>query len=104
MLGTQGSLSSQISIRETRGVKHTVLSLQRKKWITCLLPRRLGMEVVESLVTSALSVGQATSGSPRFPQTGPEVINKLVTSALFVGPGHACPFSLDPYKQNQSGY
>lgn len=50
------SLSSQISTRETKNVKQAGLSLQRKKHFACFLPRRLGMAVVNSLVTSELSV------------------------------------------------
>lgn len=50
------------------------------------------MEVFESLVTSALSVGQATSGSLKFPQTGPEVINKLGDLCTICRAGQYLPF------------
>lgn len=43
------SLSSQISSKETKNVKQAGLSLQRKKHSACFLPRRLGMDVVNSL-------------------------------------------------------
>lgn len=62
----QSSLCSQISTRETWNAKHTALSLQRKRCIICFLPRRLGMDVVISLVSSMLSVGP---GHIRLPQT-----------------------------------
>lgn len=48
MLGTQKSLCSQMSMKETRNAKH-VGFLQRKKCITYFLPRRLGVEVVNQL-------------------------------------------------------
>lgn len=35
--------------RETRNIKHTELSLQRKRCIACFLSSRLGMEVINSL-------------------------------------------------------
>lgn len=44
----------------------TELSLQRNTWLTCFLHRRLGMDVVNSLVTSALLV---QSGHTWLPQT-----------------------------------
>ena len=40
----------------TRNVKHAGLSVQRKRYMTYFLPTRFGMDVVNSLVTSALSV------------------------------------------------
>lgn len=40
------------SRRGTKIVKHPGLSLQRERGITCFLPRRLGADVVYSLVTS----------------------------------------------------
>lgn len=52
----QRSLSSQISTRRTWKIKHTGLSFQRKRHITCCLPRMLGAGVVNSLVTVTLPV------------------------------------------------
>lgn len=49
-------LCSGTSTRETGNVKHVVLSLQRDRFITGFLPRRLVGEVVDSPVTSVLSV------------------------------------------------
>lgn len=51
MLGAQKSLCSQIRTRETRTIKHEGLALQQKKCVTCFLPRQLGLDVVDSLVT-----------------------------------------------------
>lgn len=56
MQETCRSLYSQISTREIRNANHTGLSLQRDGSLTCLLPRSLGMQVVNRLVTSVLSV------------------------------------------------
>lgn len=55
-------MCSQTSIKKTRNVKHTGLSLQRGSYITCLPPRMLGVDVVNSLMISVLCVvcGQAT--------------------------------------------
>ena len=50
------SLCSRTSIRKTRNVKHTGLSLQRERCITCFMHRKLGVDKVSSLVTFALSV------------------------------------------------
>jgi hypothetical protein len=46
----------QINTRETNNACHSGLSLQRKRYITCLHPKRLGMDVVYSLVLSAITV------------------------------------------------
>lgn len=48
-----GSLCSQISTKGTKSIKHTRLSLHRKM-DTAFLPRKLGMNVVNSLVTSSI--------------------------------------------------
>lgn len=45
------SLCSQISSMEIRNVKHSGLSLQRQRYITCFLPRNVGIYRVNSLVT-----------------------------------------------------
>lgn len=50
------TLCSQISSRETRNVKHAELSLQKKRGLTCFLPRMLGVKEVNSPVTSEISV------------------------------------------------
>lgn len=52
--GAQRSLSSQIRTRRTWNIKHTGLSFQRKRPITCCLPRMLAAGVVNSLVTFTL--------------------------------------------------
>lgn len=59
-------LCSPRSTGETRNVKHVELALQRNTWLTCFLHRRLRMDVVNSLVTSALPVW---SGHTWLPQT-----------------------------------
>lgn len=51
MQETCRSLYSQISTREIRNVNHTGLSLQREGSLTCLLPRSLGMQVVNRLLS-----------------------------------------------------
>lgn len=48
------SLCSQASTRGAGNVKHAGLSLQRERCTTRFLPRRLGTEVVNCLVTFAL--------------------------------------------------
>ena len=50
----QRSLCSQMRTRETRNVKHTELSLQRERCITCFLTRRPRMNVINCLVIFAL--------------------------------------------------
>lgn len=50
------SLCSQINTRETRNVKHIWMFLQRKRCIISFLPRILGMDEVNNLVISVLSV------------------------------------------------
>lgn len=52
--GAQRSLNSQINTSRTWDIKHTGLSFQRKRPITCCLPRMLGAGVVNSLVTFTL--------------------------------------------------
>lgn len=42
--------------QENQEVKHRELSLQREGCVTYYLPRRLGADVVNSLVTSVLSL------------------------------------------------
>lgn len=39
-----------------KNVNQAELSLQRERCITCFLPRRLGVKVLEEVVTSELSV------------------------------------------------
>lgn len=61
------SLCSQVSIRRTKYVKHTGLSLQKEGGITCHLPRRLGTGVVNNLVTCEICVTKTTSDLPPDP-------------------------------------
>lgn len=56
---------SGISIRKSMHVKHTGLSLQRKRWIMCFPPRRLRVDMINSLVTSVVSAWSGHTGSPR---------------------------------------
>lgn len=110
--GTERFLCSQISNQKTRFVKHTVLSLQRKRCIICFPPRRLGIDVINSLVTPVLSLRLSLHlASPvsyvylviflrlsvnrnnlygryyiYFTNVRAEVVNSLVTFALSVGP------------------
>ena len=50
----------------TRNVKQEGLSLQRERYITCFLLRRLGKEVINGLLTSVLSVWPGLMSSYRF--------------------------------------
>lgn len=58
-------LCSQLSSGKTRNVGYTGVSLQMEECVTCFQPRRLGMDVTNGLVTSALSVQTVYTGSPR---------------------------------------
>lgn len=68
-------MSSQISTREKRNVKHTGFSLHKKIYIITFLPRRLDMEVVNSQDIPA-PILTLTNQS--------KVGNILVTFVLFV--------------------
>lgn len=59
------SSGSQINTRKTRNVKHVVLTLQRSRYITYFSPKKLGMEMVNSMVPCALSLWLAHTGSLR---------------------------------------
>jgi hypothetical protein len=54
----QRSWGSHRSTQGTRNVRHAELSLQRERCVTGFLPRKLGVEAANSLVTFVLSVWQ----------------------------------------------
>lgn len=51
-----GPCAHRKALREPKNVKHTCLSIQRKRWITCYLPRRVRTDVINCLVTFVLTV------------------------------------------------
>lgn len=66
-----------------KSVKHSLLSLERERCLACFSPRRLEVNMVNGLVTLALSVWPQVP-SPSLLQTGSEVFNSLVTLELSV--------------------
>lgn len=84
-LGTQNSLCSQIITRKIRTSKHSRLSLQQRRYITCFLSRKLEMKVVNILDDSCTN--HMTRSFPRLTQVELKIIIFQVTSVLSDGQG-----------------